>query len=175
MYADGSPAIRAGIDVFGRDGVSLDEKWLRQGVATLHGIYTHGFPNLFFVGHAQSGAAANFVLVLDVMAQHIAHVIKQAELRAETSGANVIIEVEQEAEERWTEECKKRATWYAAMNGCTPGLATAEGEALAVSSMEEALKKSRASGWSEGMESYIRVLEAWRAESSLDGLMLSAA
>jgi hypothetical protein len=134
-------------------------------------MYTHGFPNLFFVGHAQSGAAANFVLVLDVMAQHIAHVIRQAELRAAGAEAGVVIEVEREAEERWTEQCMKRAAWYAAMSGCTPGLATAEGEALAVSSKEEALRKCRASGWSEGMESYIAVLEAWRAEGSFEGLV----
>jgi hypothetical protein len=113
-------------------------------------------------------------MVLDVMAQHIAHVIREAELRAETSGAGVVIEVEREAEESWTEECMKRAAWYAAMSGCTPGLATAEGDALAVSSTEEALKKSRASGWSEGMESYMKVLEAWRAEGSLKGLVLFA-
>ncbi|EXL65307.1 hypothetical protein FOPG_18459 [Fusarium oxysporum f. sp. conglutinans race 2 54008] len=107
VYANGCPATRAGIKVFGRDGLSLDKKWLDQGVATLHGMYTHGFPNLFFVGHAQSGAAANFVMVLDVMARHIAYVIKQAQLRVGTSSPDVVIEVERDAEERWTGECMK--------------------------------------------------------------------
>jgi cation diffusion facilitator CzcD-associated flavoprotein CzcO len=107
VYANGCPATRAGIKVFGRDGLSLDKKWLDQGVATLHGMYTHGFPNLFFVGHAQSGAVANFVMVLDVMARHIAYVIKQAQLRVGTSSPDVVIEVERDAEERWTGECMK--------------------------------------------------------------------
>jgi hypothetical protein len=59
------------------------------------------------------------------------------------------------------------------MSGCTPGLATAEGEAVTVSSMEEAKKNSRAAGWSEGMESYMAVLETWKAGGLLEGLRLS--
>jgi cation diffusion facilitator CzcD-associated flavoprotein CzcO len=173
VYANGSPAARAGVQVFGRDGLGMDEKWLEQGVATLHGLYTHGFPNLFFVGHAQAGAAANFVLTLDVMASHIAYVIEEAQSRVGRPEFGVVIEVEREAEESWTAECMKRAAWYAGMGGCTPGLATAEGEALAVLDEEDATKKSRASGWSEGMESYIGVLNAWKVDGLLKGLKLS--
>ncbi|KAL9567454.1 hypothetical protein ACKAV7_008404 [Fusarium commune] len=104
-------------EAFGRDGLSLEEEWLDQGVATLHGMYTHEVPNLLFVGHAQSVAAANFVMVLDVMAQHIAHLIKQAQLRVVTPGPNVMVELERDAEVCWTAECMKRAAWYAAMSG----------------------------------------------------------
>lgn len=174
VYANGSPAVRAGIKVFGRNGLSLDEKWLDRGVTTLHGMQTSGFPNLFFIGHAQAGAAANFVLVLDVMARHVAYVVKQAQIRTGSPGSDAVIEVESEAEESWTRECMKRAAWYAAMVGCTPGLATAEGEALTTSSLEEARKNSRASGWSEGMESYINVLEKWKAQGVLRGLSVSS-
>jgi hypothetical protein len=173
VYAQGSPAVRAGIKVFGRHGVSLDAKWLKQGVATLHGMQTNGFPNLFFIGHAQAGAAANFVLVLDVMARHVAYVIRQAQLRAGSRGSDVVIEVERDAEESWTRECMKRAAWYAGMVGCTPGLATAEGEALVASSTDEMRKNSRASGWSEGMESYVKVLDTWKARGLLEGLSVS--
>ena len=72
------------------------EKWLQQGVVTLHDMYTHGFRNLFFVGHARSGAAANFVFVLDVKAQHVAHMIQQAELQAAETEAGVVVGIERE-------------------------------------------------------------------------------
>ena len=54
VYATGfeaavSPARAGGFPIFGRDGVLLDERW-RDGVRSLHGLYTHGFPNMFIVG-----------------------------------------------------------------------------------------------------------------------------
>ena len=42
---------RAGYEIFGRDGLSLTEKWA-SGVATLHGMHSRGFPNCFIMGTA---------------------------------------------------------------------------------------------------------------------------
>ena len=39
---------RSGYEVYGRDGVSLSEKWA-DGVTTLHGFYSRGFPNCFLI------------------------------------------------------------------------------------------------------------------------------
>lgn len=172
VYANGSPAARAGVQVFGRDGLGMDEKWLEQGVATLHGLYTHRFPNLFSVGHAQAGAAANFILTLDVMASHIADVIKEAQSRVGRPELGMVIEVEREAEENWTAECMKRAAWYAGMSSCTPD-SPQQKEKPWLCWMKKMPKKSRASGRSEGMESYIGVLNAWKADGLLKGLKLS--
>ncbi|MFV0258277.1 MAG: flavin-containing monooxygenase [Acidimicrobiales bacterium] len=46
---------RAGFDPKGRDGVSLDVHWA-HGMRSLHGMFVHGFPNLFVVGASQGAA-----------------------------------------------------------------------------------------------------------------------
>ena len=49
---------RWGIDVIeGRNGVSIYDHWA-DGYKTLHGMMTHGFPNLFFTGFIQGGLNA---------------------------------------------------------------------------------------------------------------------
>jgi cyclohexanone monooxygenase len=44
---------RAGYDIIGRDGVTLSQHWA-DGLRTLHGLTTHGFPNCFFLGFTQT-------------------------------------------------------------------------------------------------------------------------
>jgi cation diffusion facilitator CzcD-associated flavoprotein CzcO len=75
---NGSPAARTGIEIYGRKGRSLEDKWQTEGASTLHGLSTNGFPNLFFVGPTQAASAANFVLTLDTGAEHMAYVISEA-------------------------------------------------------------------------------------------------
>ena len=56
MYATGfegelTPfARRAGHTIIGRGGITMEEKW-KDGVISLHGMTTHGFPNMALVGH----------------------------------------------------------------------------------------------------------------------------
>jgi cyclohexanone monooxygenase len=45
---------RSGYEVYGRDGVSLTQKWA-NGAETLHGVLSRGFPNCFIVSNVQSG------------------------------------------------------------------------------------------------------------------------
>src|SRR3546814_18403223 len=48
--------------VTGAGGQSLEDKWKAQ-FATLHGVLTHGFPNMVLVGHMRDGGGctnANF-------------------------------------------------------------------------------------------------------------------
>jgi hypothetical protein len=81
-FAVGTPIERrAGDQVYGRGGRALSEKW-REGVATLHGMQTRGFPNCFPVGTAQAGVSANFPHTLEVQSRHIAYLIRQARERA---------------------------------------------------------------------------------------------
>jgi cyclohexanone monooxygenase len=49
---------RAGYEVYGRGGVALSQKW-KDGVSTMFGMQTHGFPNCFIVGLSQTGVSAN--------------------------------------------------------------------------------------------------------------------
>ena len=74
----GTPYIRrVGYEVFGRDGRPLSAKW-SNGVATLHGIMTSGFPNLL-ISPGQQGQFAWFAVnvphALTEFAIHAAHLI----------------------------------------------------------------------------------------------------
>ena len=169
----GSPAVRTGIEIYGRDGKSLDDKWKSQGAATLHGICSNGFPNLFFAPLSQSAQASNNAFTLDVGTEHAVHIIKEAEAKA---GADAIVEVSSAAEEAWSLEIMQRAGWFATVMGCTPGYITSEGEALRqTGDPMEMAKKARGGNWSQGMESFIKVLEEYRAEGSLQGFVVTNA
>lgn len=174
---NGSPAVRTGIEVFGRGGKSLDEKWQGHGAATLHGMCTNGYPNLFFAGTAQGGAATNFAFVLDVHAVQVAHIIAEAEKRqgAADGGSGTVIEVTTTAEEAWSMECMRRAAWFSSIAGCTPGYITSEGQAMKQDDPVAMQRLGRAVPWCDGMTSFVNVLEAWREKGGLEGLKVGTA
>ncbi|AEO63111.1 uncharacterized protein THITE_2040621 [Thermothielavioides terrestris NRRL 8126] len=172
----GSPAARTGIEVYGRGGKSLDDKWQQHGAATLHGVCSNGFPNLFFAPLSQAGQAANNVFTLDVGAEHVVHIIEKAEARARAEaglgggGGGAVVEVTSAAEEAWSLEIMKRAAWFTSVMGCTPGYITSEGEALRQpQDQAERAKKARAGPWTQGMASFLKVLQEYRADGSLQG------
>ena len=51
---------RSGYDLIGRNGVSLKDKW-SEGISTLHGLQTSGFPNCFIIHTAQAGFTVSFL------------------------------------------------------------------------------------------------------------------
>lgn len=168
---NGSPAARTAIDIFGRQGRSFDEEWQARGAATLHGIYTNGYPNLFLASTSQAGIATNFVLVLDVTSRHVAHIVAEAERRAEP-GTRPVLEPSVDAQEDWSMECMRRATWFAGVAGCTPGYITSEGQAMSNTDPTEVAKQSRGTPWCEGMTSYVQILEKWRADG-MEGIEIT--
>ncbi|CAL5871267.1 uncharacterized protein PFLUO_LOCUS5515 [Penicillium psychrofluorescens] len=167
----GSPGYRADVAVTGRNGLSLDEKWIENGVTTLHGIATHGFPNMFFTNTAQTGFSMNHVFVLDMIAKHVAYIVDQATKKA--GGVKVVVEVTEDAEEKWADEVIKRAPWFGSLTTCTPGVLNNEGEMLKEVDPKEQRKKARAAVWGEGVASYERVLDEWRERSKLTGMVLT--
>ncbi|KAL2146643.1 hypothetical protein VTI28DRAFT_3142 [Corynascus sepedonium] len=168
----GSPAVRTGVEIYGRGGKSLDDKWQTQGASTLHGVCSNGFPNLFFTPLSQSSQASNNAFTLDVGIEHIAHIIEKAEARV---GGDALVEVTSEAEEAWALQVMQHASWFASVMGCTPGYITSEGEALQRSAdpMEMA-KKARGSNLSQGMAAFLKLLQEYRAEGSLKGFEVSS-
>src|SRR3954453_10395910 len=85
-----------GIDVRGRDGVSLREKW-SGGPRTYLGLATAGFPNLFLVtGPGSPSVLSNMVLSIEQHVDWIADCI--ADLRARGMGC---IEATPEARDAW--------------------------------------------------------------------------
>ncbi|KAL4910545.1 hypothetical protein BDW74DRAFT_184430 [Aspergillus multicolor] len=170
----GSPAARTGVNVLGRDGQSLDEKWRTQGASTLHGYATNGFPNLFFSGTSQATITGNNVFMLGFIAEHVAYWIKEAERRV-GAGKRAIVEVSREGEEAHTAEIVRRAGFYSVLAGCTPGYFNGHGDSARVTDPAEKEKKARGVMWSEGTRSFLEYIGRWREEGKLRGLDVKAA
>src|ERR1700748_3014319 len=71
---------RAGFEIYGVGGETLTEHW-NGGIKTLHGFYSHGFPNCFHLGVTQNALTANFPHMLDEQSRHIAEVVRHASER----------------------------------------------------------------------------------------------
>jgi hypothetical protein len=88
---------RAGHPIIGRGGVSLAEKW-KDGVRSLHGMMTRGFPNLFIspAPAQQAVISVNHTHVVVTGAEHIAATIA----RLDELGV-AIADVREDAEADW--------------------------------------------------------------------------
>ncbi|KAJ4246070.1 hypothetical protein NW762_013815 [Fusarium torreyae] len=170
----GSPSVRTGVAIVGREGLLLDDKWQTNGPATLHGYATNGFPNLFFSSSNQATITGNNIFMLGLIAEHITYMIDQAKKRVK-HGQRPIIEVTRQAEEAHTAEIVKRTPYYSALAGCTPGYFNGHGEASRITDPKEKAKRARASAWGEGTQSFIDYIESWRSEGSLRGLTITPA
>ena len=90
-----APKRRVSFDIIGRDDESLFDHW-RDGLRTLHGLSSHGFPNWFFIGVNQNGLSVNMTAMFDDQAQHIAYILSELRNRGLT-----VAEVTAEAEAAW--------------------------------------------------------------------------
>jgi cyclohexanone monooxygenase len=165
VYATGfevgtSYAHRANMELYGRDGLSLSEKWA-EGAATLHGMHVNGFPNAFIIGNTQSGFTANFPHMIDEQARHVAYIVKQANDRQAS-----VVEARPEAEAAWVEEIVGKAILRQKFQEeCTPGYYNNEGK--------PSPKAVRNGSYGAGPIAFVKVLEAWREAGKLEGLDLS--
>jgi cyclohexanone monooxygenase len=97
VFATGFDAVTGsygGIDIRGRDGVSLDEKWA-AGPRTQLGIGVDGFPNMFMISGPQT-PFANLPVVIDGIVDWVGRAITHLEENRLTS-----IEARPEAVEQW--------------------------------------------------------------------------
>ena len=67
---------RQGMEIYGRNGLSLTEKW-KDGPSTFMGLLSRHFPNLFIISRAQSGQSPNFIHMEDEQAQHVAYIVAE--------------------------------------------------------------------------------------------------
>lgn len=152
---------RAGYEVYGRDGLALSGKW-KDGISTLYGMQTHGFPNCFIVALSQVGASANIPHVLDVQSRHIAYVLGHAR----AVGARTL-DCTAEAEEAWVRQVVDASVASVAfLESCTPGYYNNEGK-------PNGLLIRRNGGYAPGIMGFAKVLDAWRAEGRLAGIEFS--
>lgn len=150
-----SGVVSGTLPVTGRDGIPLLQAWAR-GPRTLHGFFTHGFPNLFQLGAMQNANSVNFVHILQEQATHVAAIIARAE-------AEAVLRVEPtaEAEQAWIEEVRRTARDVAAFQAeCTPGYYNAEGT-QAITGFT----------YSPGPVAFHRLLAAWRQGDMSDVLV----
>jgi cyclohexanone monooxygenase len=152
---------RAGYQVYGKDGVTLSQKWA-NGLETFHGFFVRDFPNLFVVSTGQSGFTANFPHMLNEQSKHIAYVIQEANGRQART-----IEAEQGAVDAWVETIQKLALMRENfLKECTPGYYNNEGKPEAMT--------TKNSSYGAGPIAFLKVLEDWRASGELKGLELKS-
>ena len=151
---------RLGFDPKGRDGVSLSEAWA-EGPATLHGVLSNGFPNMFMISTVQGAQATNFVHSITEAAQHVAFLIEQC-----VKGNIATIEPETTAQENWFETLFAQLWGIARYNAtCTPGYLNSEGGGD--------MRSARAIAWMTSVLGFAEYVENWREQGDLAGLVLT--
>ena len=108
------------IDIRGRGGVSLRDKW-SDGPHTYLGLMVAGFPNMFIVaGPGSPSVLSNMVVSIEQHVDWLADCL--AHLKAQGLDS---VEPTQEAEDEWTNHCNQRASetlfpransWYMGAN-----------------------------------------------------------
>jgi cyclohexanone monooxygenase len=114
---------QAGYDVVGRHGKRLSDKWAKA-LRTYHGLYSHGFPNIFFMGLTQTGTTISVPHMLQEQADHIIYVIKHCVTEGMT-----VVEATEEAETAWQKvigQVNEVRRPY--QQACTPGYFNADGK-----------------------------------------------
>lgn len=125
IYATGFEVQKTGIynQIRGIGGVELNELYDKDGIRTLLGVHTHGFPNLFIMGGYQASFQFNLTFMLQTQGDHIAECIKLA--RAKGAAA---IDVKPETEDWWVQEVIAHRGKTSRNADCTPGYYNFEGE-----------------------------------------------
>jgi len=157
---------RAGHDIVGRGGVSLATKWA-DGAATLFGMMTRGFPNMFVMPAPgqQAVVTVNYTQLAVLGAEFIGRAVRLME----DNGVEVF-DVSPEAEEAWTAKVVDSfVDSSAVMSACTPSRINNEGH--------PELLNPRNGNYGRGFGdwfAYRERLEAWLRDGSFDGLEVSA-
>ena len=166
IYATGfeitsSPRRRVSFDIVGRDGESLFDHW-GQGLRTLHGLSSHGFPNWFFIGVNQNGLSVNMTAMFDDQARHIAYIVDEVNKRGQQ-----VAEVTEEAEDEWVAEIKRLAVSARDfLESCTPGYYNNEGN------LDEPGKGIAMQVYAPGINVFNALLAQWREQGELEGFEL---
>jgi cyclohexanone monooxygenase len=124
VYATGFEVQKTGIynQIIGRNGLELNEKY-KDGIRTLLGIHSHGYPNLFIMAGYQASFQFNITDVLSVQGDHIAACIKYTREHGYST-----IDITPEIEEWWVQEVINYRGKTDRNKECTPGYYNFEGE-----------------------------------------------
>ena len=152
---------RAGCEVIGADGRTLTEKWDKNGVSTLHGLQTSGYPNYFMLGANQGAFTVNFPHLLEEAATNAVYIIKHI-----FDEGHSTVDVKQEAEGEWVKTIIEKARGpIGAGPGsteCTPGYYNNEGH------LNE--KARQGAPYGGGSVEFFKLMEDWRDKGDFAGL-----
>ena len=152
---------RAGYDIIGRNGQTLSEKW-GDGLRTLHGLQTNGFPNCFFLGFTQTAITVSVPHALNEQAKHVCHILDEVAQRGAAT-----VEATPEGEQGWVDEIHAKARlgmkFYA---DCTPGYYNSEGKAGNPNGLFSG-------SYGEGPIKFFQILDEWRADGQFSGVSFS--
>ncbi len=123
IFATGFEVQQTGIynKIVGRDGLDLEDKYA-DGIRTVLGIHSRGYPNFFVMGGYQAFFAFNLTDVLNCQGEHIAECIDH--LRRNDLHS---LEPTDEIEEWWVQEVIANRGKTNRNKECTPGYYNFEG------------------------------------------------
>ncbi len=124
IYATGFEVQKTGTwnQIRGQGGLDLQEKYV-EGVRTVLGIHTHGYPNMFIMGGYQASFNFNLTDVLQAQGDHIAACIDYTR-----SNGYRTLDCTEDAEEWWVQEVIAHRGKTNRNAECTPGYYNFEGE-----------------------------------------------
>ncbi len=124
IYATGFEVQKTGIynRIVGQGGRELNDKY-SEGIRTLVGIHSNGYPNLFIMGGYQASFQFNLTDMLQAQGDHIAACIDYARRNGYRA-----IDATPEAEQWWVDEVVENRGKTGRNQECTPGYYNFEGE-----------------------------------------------
>ena len=124
IYATGFEVQKTGIynQIKGENGLELNDKY-REGIRTLLGIHSQGYPNLFIMGGYQASFQFNLTDMLQAQGDHIAACIDYARRHGYQT-----LDATPKAEEWWVGEVIAHRGKTNRNQECTPGYYNFEGE-----------------------------------------------
>jgi cation diffusion facilitator CzcD-associated flavoprotein CzcO len=155
---------RVGHDIVGRGGVTLAQKWV-DGAASLFGMMSRGFPNMFVMPAPgqQAVVTVNYTQLAVFGAEFVGGAVRQLEQQGVA-----VFDVGAEAEEAWTREIVNSFVDASAiLSACTPSRINNEGHP------EE--MNPRNGNYGRGLGdwfAYRDLLEGWLEAGCLEGLEL---
>ena len=164
IYATGFDLVgewshRNGYDIIGEKGQALSEKW-QNGVSTLHGWTTRGFPNCCFISVVQAAFTPNIIHATGEQANHFAYVISEVKKRGVKT-----FQPTQAAEDSWVDTILELGKLKEEFNReCTPGYYNNEGKPSIVT--------AKNANYGAGPLEFFDLMSQWREKGDLAGLEL---
>ncbi len=171
VYATGfesvvTPDRSGGFDIVGRNGLSLGDAW-RQRVRSVHGLQTHGFPNMYVVGGLrQTAVTVNNTYAFTYQGRHIAKCITQ--LRNDGVLAQDVTET---AVQDWCDTMDEkvgRVFNAEAVQACTPSYFNNEGDFNGATGNFENGRPVWVDAYGGGTFEYQQLLADWRESKAYE-------